>query len=175
MKINGLGDVGYSQVELADMLRVDPQVSIDNVQLIDPDQYNQAVAEMYSDFGQAEQWIELPYETEYHDILQSRWHIPQEYANVDIAQLLLDRCNGQEELQRVGQELILFQEYGLFPLLNYLHYLVETFNKQNIVIGVGRGSSVASFALYKLGVHKINSLYYDLDINEFLKQEENYV
>jgi len=35
---------------------------------------------------------------------------------------------------------------------------------------VGRGSSVASFVLFLLGVHRINSLYYDLDIEEFLKE-----
>lgn len=175
MKINGIGDVGYTDIELASMVRVDPQVILDNVLMVDPRQYNNAVTDMYSDFLQADQWIDLPYETAYHDALQNQWHIPQEYADVDIAQLLLDRCDGQAELQRMGQELILFQEYGLFPLLNYLHYLVEIFRKNNIVVGVGRGSSVASFALYKLGVHKINSLYYDLDINEFLKQETSYV
>jgi DNA polymerase III alpha subunit len=39
----------------------------------------------------------------------------------------------------------------------------------NIVWGVGRGSSIASFVLYLIGIHRINSLYYDLSINEFLK------
>ena len=42
--------------------------------------------------------------------------------------------------------------------------------KQNHIIwGVGRGSSVASYVLYKLGVHRIDSLYYNLDIGEFLR------
>jgi DNA polymerase III alpha subunit len=41
--------------------------------------------------------------------------------------------------------------------------------KHNIVWGVGRGSSVASYVLYLIGVHKINSMYYDLDIEEFLR------
>jgi DNA polymerase III alpha subunit len=39
----------------------------------------------------------------------------------------------------------------------------------NIVWGVGRGSSVSSYVLYLLGVHRVNSLYYDLDIHEFLR------
>jgi len=39
----------------------------------------------------------------------------------------------------------------------------------NIVYGVGRGSSVASFVLFLLGVHRINSLFYDLPIEEFLR------
>ena len=41
--------------------------------------------------------------------------------------------------------------------------------KNNIVWGVGRGSSVASFVLFLIGVHKINSLYYDISIDEFLR------
>jgi DNA polymerase III alpha subunit len=41
--------------------------------------------------------------------------------------------------------------------------------KQKIIWGVGRGSSVASYVLYKLGVHRINSLYYNLDATEFLR------
>jgi DNA polymerase III alpha subunit len=42
--------------------------------------------------------------------------------------------------------------------------------KENkIVWGVGRGSSVASYVLYLIGVHRIDSIKYDLDIREFLK------
>ena len=69
----------------------------------------------------------------------------------------------------MSQELILFQDLDLFPLLRYLHWMVTVFAQNNIVVGVGRGSSVASFALYKLGVHRINSLKWNLDITEFLK------
>jgi DNA polymerase III alpha subunit len=72
-------------------------------------------------------------------------------------------------LQRAGEVLILFQERGLFPLLQYLKYLVDTMRANEIVWGVGRGSSVASYVLFLLEVHRINSLYYDLSIDEFLK------
>ena len=51
----------------------------------------------------------------------------------------------------------------------FMKYLVDTLRKNNIIWGVGRGSSVASYVLYLLGVHRIDSLYYDLDITEFLK------
>jgi DNA polymerase III alpha subunit len=100
---------------------------------------------------------------------QSKWFIPSEYENLDIARYVLDQCNGIAELQRAGQELLIYQERGLFPLLRYLKYLVDTMRKYNVVWGVGRGSSVASFVLFLIGVHKINSLYYDLSIDEFLK------
>ena len=100
---------------------------------------------------------------------QNNWYMPKEYAEMDIAQFILDQANGTAELQRAGEELLLFQERGLFPLLRYLKYLVDTMRKHNVVWGVGRGSSIASFVLFLLGVHRINSLYYDLPIEEFLK------
>ena len=63
----------------------------------------------------------------------------------------------------------MFQERDMFILLQYLKYLVDTMRKHNIVWGVGRGSSIASFVLYLIGIHRINSLYYQISINEFLK------
>lgn len=100
---------------------------------------------------------------------QNNWFMPKEYIDLDIAQYILNQCKSDEELQRAGQELLLFQERNMFILLKYLKYLIDTLRTNNIVWGVGRGSSVASFVLYILGVHKINSLYYDLSIDEFLK------
>jgi DNA polymerase III alpha subunit len=95
--------------------------------------------------------------------------MPDEYKALDIAQYILDLCKTEPELQRVGQELLLYQERKLFPLLCYLKYFVDTMRANNVVWGLGRGSSTASYVLYLLGVHKIDSLYYDLPIEEFLK------
>lgn len=101
--------------------------------------------------------------------LQSNWYMPDEYKNLDIAKWILDQCQTDSERQRVGEELLLYLDRNLFQLLQYLKYLVDTMRKHNIVWGVGRGSSVASYVLYLIGVHKINSMYYDLDIEEFLR------
>lgn len=106
---------------------------------------------------------------EFDELNQSKWFMPKEYAEMNIAKFVLDQTNGYAELQRAGQELMLFQERGLFPLLRYLKYLVDTMRANNVVWGVGRGSSIASFVLFLIGVHRINSLYYDLSIDEFLK------
>lgn len=107
--------------------------------------------------------------SEFDEQCQINWHMPQEYLNMDIAKWVLDQCKSEAELQRAGEELLLFQDRELFILLKYLKYLVDTMRKNNIVWGVGRGSSVASFVLFLIGVHRINSLYYDLSIDEFLK------
>jgi len=101
--------------------------------------------------------------------LQSTWHMPNECKKLDIAEYVLNLCTTQEELQRAGEELLLFQERDLFDLLKFLKYLVDTMKSNGIIWGVGRGSSVSSYVLYLLEVHRINSMYYDLDIREFLR------
>jgi DNA polymerase-3 subunit alpha len=95
--------------------------------------------------------------------------MPDEYRSLDIAAWVLDQCSTDAELQRCGEELLLYQERDAFDLLRYMKYLVDTMRAQKVLWGVGRGSSVASFVLYKIGVHRINSMYYDLDPREFLK------
>lgn len=100
---------------------------------------------------------------------QSKWLMPDEYKSMDIAKYVLDLCKNETELQRAGEELLKFQDRNMFDLLKFLKYLVDTMKQNNIVWGVGRGSSVSSYVLFLLGVHRINSLYYDLSIDEFLK------
>lgn len=106
---------------------------------------------------------------EWDTLNQNRWLMPQHYSEFDIAQWVLDQCTTEAQLQRVGQELLMYQEREMFVLLRYLKYLVDTMTEHNIVWGVGRGSSVASYVLYIIGIHSIDSMYYDLDIHEFLK------
>ena len=106
---------------------------------------------------------------EFHARQQQNWHMPEEYSQLDIAVHVLSHCDSEAELQRCGQELLLYQERDLFDLLRYLKYLVDVMRTNNVIWGVGRGSSVASYVLYKLGVHRIDSLHYNLDPHEFLR------
>jgi len=100
---------------------------------------------------------------------QNTWHMPEAYRQLDIAELVIGMCDSEEKLQRVAHELLLYQERGLFDLLRYLKYLVDVMRDNHVIWGVGRGSSVASYVLYLLGVHRIDSMYYDLDAEEFLR------
>jgi hypothetical protein len=101
--------------------------------------------------------------------LQGNWHMPDKYRNLDIAAHVLSLCTTQAELQRCGEELLLYQERGLFDLLRYLTYLVDVMTTHGVIWGVGRGSSVSSYVLYLLRVHRIDSMHYNLDIREFLR------
>jgi DNA polymerase III alpha subunit len=100
---------------------------------------------------------------------QQQWFMPQSYMTLDIAEHVLGLCKTEQELQRCGHELLLFQERNLFDLLRYLKYLVDVMQENRLIWGVGRGSSVASYVLFKLGVHRIDSIFYDLDPREFLR------
>lgn len=100
---------------------------------------------------------------------QANWYMPEKYKQLDIAEHVLSLCTTDAELQRCGQELMLFQERNLFDLLRYLVYLVDVMRENRLIWGVGRGSSVASYVLFKLGVHRVDSLFYELDPAEFLR------
>lgn len=98
------------------------------------------------------------------------WHMPDEYKDIDMWKYCLDRCpDNTEACARVTNELYEFEKRNMLPVLKFLVYMVTVCKENNIVLGVGRGSSVASYVLYLLGVHRVDSLKYDLDIKEFLK------
>lgn len=105
---------------------------------------------------------------EFDNFCQQEWFIPEEYKNMDIEEFLVNSCP-KENYQRLIDELHEFRERNMLPLLKVLKYLVDTFRKQNIIWGVGRGSSVASYVLFLIGVHKIDSIKYNLDWQEFLR------
>lgn len=107
--------------------------------------------------------------SDFDKLNQSKWFMPDEYKKLDIADFLLDQCQTKEQEDRVIDELALYFQYNMIDVLKYCKYLVDTMRENNIVWGVGRGSSVASYCLYLLGIHKIDSIKFDLDINEFLK------
>jgi DNA polymerase III alpha subunit len=97
------------------------------------------------------------------------WNIPENYKNIDIEEYLLKQCKHPTQFERVEDELALFKERNLYDLLRFLMYFMDVVKTHNVIYGVGRGSSVASYCLYLLGVHRVNSLKYNLDIKEFLK------
>ena len=170
MNYDKLGIAYSTSEELCNLLYKNPNIDISKILVQDPDKYNDAVKSFYSELPVLKLYNLREQNLEKFDAEnQCRWNMPDEYSNMDIAKWLLDQCQTQDELQRVGQELLLYQERDLFPLLKQLKYIVDTWRKNNIVWGVGRGSSVASYILYLIGVHRINSMYYDLDIAEFLR------
>lgn len=100
---------------------------------------------------------------------QSNWYFPEEYKNINIEEYVIGLAKTNVEKQRVLEELELYKKFNLYIVLKYLVYLVDIMRKNSIVWGVGRGSSVSSYVLFLIGIHKVDSIKYDLDINEFLR------
>ena len=111
----------------------------------------------------------LPYPLPKLENTVNQWLIPTEYLEMDIEGFLVDQCP-KENYDRLNQELNLYRKHNMIELLKAVKYLVDTFEKNNIVWGVGRGSSVASYALHLLGLHMIDSVKYKLPIEEFFKE-----
>lgn len=100
---------------------------------------------------------------------QSIWFMPVEYADFDIESWIIQKCNTIEQQDRVACELSEFNRLSMLPLLRWCKYFVDTCTENNILWGVGRGSSVSSYVLYLIGVHRIDSIRYKLDWKEFLR------
>jgi DNA polymerase III alpha subunit len=172
MKTNKHGQIILDESDLCDAVMRGQEIR----------QFGQALVDNSVDLETAAQILEdVPAFVRYNELVdqmtteefdrrnQHVWFMPEQYQSLDIAQHALNLCESDQELQRVGQELLMYQERNLFDLLRYLKYLVDVMTEHRLVWGVGRGSSVASYVLYKLGVHRIDSLYYDLDPAEFLR------
>lgn len=98
-----------------------------------------------------------------------QWHMPDQYQQLDLDLYFAQRVNTVVEAERVALELSLFRERNMEQLLKFMIYLVDIMKENNIVWGVGRGSSVSSFLLFLVGLHSINPIKYELDIREFIR------
>jgi DNA polymerase III alpha subunit len=105
----------------------------------------------------------------FHAERQADWLMTEECKSFDIESWLRAQCTTSEQLARVDAELTLYVNHQMCDVLRLLRYIVDTLRANNVMWGVGRGSSVASYCLFLIGVHRIDSLLYDLPINEFIK------
>jgi len=172
MRSNQYGEIILDETDLCDLIMQGRDLTQMEC-VVEPDVDIESAVQVIEDPGQLVTWT-FPYDSDisvpYWDSIQQRnRHMPAEYQQLDIAEHVVAMCDTPEKLQRVGHELLLYQERGLFDLLRYLKYLVDTMHDNHVIWGVGRGSSVASYVLYLLGVHRIDSMYYDLDVGEFLR------
>ena len=172
MKSNQYGEIILDEIDLCDLIMQGRDVT-QMTCVVDPGVNIESVIHLIEDPGQLVSWT-FPYDSDisvpdWDSAQQRNWHMPDQYQQLDIAEHMIAMCDTPEKLQRVGNELLLYQERGLFNLLRYLKYLVDVMRDNRVIWGVGRGSSTASYVLYLLGVHQIDSMYYDLDVGEFLR------
>jgi len=171
MKTDELGIPRFSNRDLVDMIYSGHADKV-HVVLCDPsddvDRFNAAMEEQSLD--KLKKYIPLDVDQKTFDgACQSEWFMPESYKHINLLDYIINKCADPSEAQRAYEELAEFEKRGLNNLLRYMIYLVDYMRENDIVWGVGRGSSVASYVLYLIGVHRINSIQYGLDWREFLR------
>ena len=174
MKTDDLGIPRFSNRDLVDMIysgHVDKCHVVLCDESDDVDLFNQAMTEQ--GLPELQKYIPLDVDQKtFDDVCQSEWFMPQSYKDINLYEYVLSKVETPAEdstMERVWEELDEFKERGMHNLLRYMIYLVDFMRENNIVWGVGRGSSVASYVLYLIGVHRIDSIQYGLDWKEFLR------
>lgn len=105
------------------------------------------------------------------------WTIPDRYKYMNIDEYLLGLSEFIEQdnlfekrLIRLAKEIELFKKNNLQNVLKVIIFIVDQFKEKKIVWGVGRGSSCSSYLLYLIGLHDIDPVKYDIDIEDFLRE-----
>lgn len=134
-------------------------------------QFNQAMEEQ----GLEPLQLYIPLDVDkktFDGVCQNEWLMPEKYKRIsdqELYHVFIANCVSDEQRLRVVEEYNEYQQREMLPLLKYLIYLVDFMKEHDIVWGVGRGSSVASYILYLIGIHRIDSIKYNLDFREFLR------
>tara|TARA_Y100001968_G_C19451440_1_gene768918 strand:+ start:368 stop:889 length:522 start_codon:yes stop_codon:yes gene_type:complete len=173
MKIDTLGVPKFGVDDIIELIY---QGNIDKTHQVlceknkDTEQFNQSVKD--TEIGNLLKFYQ-PLNVEQKDFdlaLQSEWFMPNSYKNLDIEQYIDSICPDEETAKaRVKEELDAFKSKNMMTVLKFMHFLVSYMRENNLVWGVGRGSSVASYVLFLLGVHKVDSIQYGLDWREFIR------
>ena len=174
-RITNTNQYGEPIVNCNDLMELVYQgYDIDKVKVNDDrvEKYNTIIEELALDWPSLQKLTDIDITVEDYDrALQSDWYMPDEYKQMNVEDHIRSLAKTQEEKIRVEEELVLYKKYNVLNVLKFLVYLIETMRDNNIVWGVGRGSSVSSYVLYLLGVHKVDSIKYGLDITDFLKDK----
>jgi DNA polymerase III alpha subunit len=171
MKTDKLGIPRFTNDDLIDMI-YDGHIEKCHTVLCEPNPEIQKFNKFANEQGNKTLKVYEPVDVDinkFDEICQEEWFMPDNYKALDIERFLIEKCKTDKEIERVEAELIEFESRNMYNLLRYMVYLVDFMRANNIVWGVGRGSSVASYVLYKIGIHKVNSIQYDLDYREFLR------
>jgi DNA polymerase III alpha subunit len=110
--------------------------------------------------------------------LQFDWMIEKSYHKISVSEFIVEALeseihgmtalDSEARIDRTRMELKLFKTKNLFPVLRLMIYVMDVFEQNNVVWGVGRGSSVSSYILYLIGIHDIDCVKFQLPIEDFI-------
>ena len=174
IKTNSNGVPTFTNQNLIDMIYTG---SIDkcHIVLCDKNDELEQFNKWAKEFGNPELQFYVPIDVDqktFDNVCQSEWFMPDRYKELNVYDYVLSKAKTpcpENVQQRIWEELDEYKKRDMHNLLRYMIYLVDFMRENNIVWGVGRGSSVASYVLYLIGIHRIDSIHFDLEWQEFLR------
>jgi DNA polymerase III alpha subunit len=107
------------------------------------------------------------------------WQLPEEYRNLNLEDRIADDfANRLPKLKytddqttmainRIDAELKEIRKRGMVEFTKTVIFVLDTFRKNNVVWGVGRGSSCASYILFIIGLHVVDCVKFNVPMEEF--------
>lgn len=121
--------------------------------------------------------VEIATTKERNSSFDLTWNVPSNYLSIDVDSFLNDKLQDflksvpenkhASYSERLAREALEIKKLGMTDLLKTLIFVIDTFKREQVVWGVGRGSSCASLALYLIGLHKVDPVKYGIDMTEF--------
>ena len=111
--------------------------------------------------------------------LDFSWQLPEPYLSMDLRSTIVDRAVvrllelnyppdvNERATHRIMEEYEEIERRGMVEFFRTIIYIIDTFKKEGVVWGVGRGSSCASYILFILGLHSVDAVVYDVPLEEF--------
>ena len=136
-----------------------------------------AVTELSKDVIELNRINDIPLKTKAETSfpVPPEWSLPDSYKYLNLDEYLIslaDRIEQDElydrRLERLAQEIELFETMRLTEVLKALIFIVEEMTRQGVVWGVGRGSSCSSYLLYLIGLHEVDVVRFDIPITDFI-------
>lgn len=126
---------------------------------------------------------EIPNHKEDHPQFNFGWNIPSKYLNLDLETFIYEKFEKEFALQhkvldriedyisRLNVELdFVNKNTSVLLLFKTIIFLIDEFKKNNVIWGVGRGSSCASLLLHVIGLHKVDPVKYGIPVEEFFHE-----
>jgi DNA polymerase III alpha subunit len=169
MKLDKFANPIFNEADIFDVLYSGHQIALSDIVVDDNYELSQLANIAEINFATIDNSLyDLSIE-EFDSKAQDLWFMPESYYSFDVQEYCISKCKSTIEKERVLAELTEFKNRNMIRVLQWLKFFVDTCLEENIIWGVGRGSSVSSFVLYLLNVHKIDSIKYNLDWREFLR------
>ena len=110
--------------------------------------------------------------------LDFSWQLPEKYQQLDLEQYFADRYLEVEylypaideqlvALDRISVELTEISARGMEQFMRTIIYILDELKSHDVVWGVGRGSSCASYLLFIAGLHVVDCVKMDVSMDEF--------